>query len=408
MSKQSKFTPTKTDKGWRISIPPKHSPSGKRERHFYKTQRQALDASKKLKDSAVEFGEQARAIKPSMAEDASAAAALLEPWGASLIEAARLYVKIRAEEAASKPTSEALDLWIADMEGRELRGRTVTNYKQTRKRFDILGKKMLSSVTRSELQDIVSPAGMTVSTAAGHFRNGLAFWNWAARREWCDAAVFTKLDRPAKRQRKRIEFLSPEDATALLGTAIEFFPQAVGHFAVMLFAGVRPDETGRLEPEHVATTGIEIGADHAKGRSRRFINPDATLAAWLQKHPFQNVTDWNRIYIATRRLAGWAVKSELADKLVETKRIEKLPPASRGKWPHDGTRHSCATYHIARGGDLENMAYWFGHSGGTRTLRNHYVGSATKKQALEFFAIVPAGTAPPAVIAPVEDTRAAS
>ena len=402
MAQRTKFEPIETPSGWRLNVPAKYTETGKRERHYFKTLKEAQAAAKGLKKDAAEFGHQSQAIRPSLAEDATAADELLAPFGISLIEAARFYVAAKQTENASKPTDESLKLWLADMEVK-LRGRTLTNYKQTVKRFAVLGKKSLSSVTREDLQNIVAPPGMSPTSAAGHFRCGMAFWNWSARRGWCDAALFGKLDRPAKQQRKRIEFLEPEAAAALLKTAAVFYPAAVGHFAVGLFAGVRPVELERLTPALVKSDGIDVGADESKGESRRHITPCPTLSAWLERHPFHAFTNWQRIWDAVRRLAGWDLVSEFADKLVSDGKLLKLPDPHRGPWPQDVMRHTCGTYTVARGEDLGGMAFWFGHTGGETTLRRHYVGKAKRKDALEFFAIMPEGTEAPAIIEAVED-----
>ena len=395
MPRKIKFDPVETPNGWRLNIPAKHTETGKRERHFYATKKEAEAAAKALKKSAVEFGQQSQAIRPSLAEDATAAEALLKPFGASLLDAARAYVAARNIETASVTVSTALKDWLADMETR-LRGRSVTNYRQTSKRFADIGKKLLCNVTRADLQAIIAPPGMAATSAAANFRNGMAFWNWSARRGWCQPDVFAKLDRPAKQPRKRIDFLTPEEARALLDAAAANYPAAVGAFAVALFAGVRPAEIPRLDPELVKPDGIDVGADDAKGQSRRHITPNATLAAWLKKHPFQAVTDWGRVYDAVRRLAGWELSAELVNNRPD------LPPAARGKWSQDVMRHSCGTYHVACGVELGGMAFWFGHTGGETTLRRHYVGRAKRHQAIEFFAIMPEGVEAPKTIQLVE------
>ncbi len=395
MAKRTEFKPVESPNGWRLNVPGKFTDSGKRERHFYATHKAALAAAKLLRKSAAEFGHRSQGIRPSLAEDATAAEALLKPYGASLLDAARLLVAARSSEAASVSVAAALDQWLADMESR-LRGRTVTNYKQTAKRFADHGEKLLCSLTRADLQEIIAPPGMPPTSAAANFRNASAFWGWSARRGWCQPDVFAKLDRPAKPQRKRIDFLEPEAARALLAAAVDHYPAAVGHFAVALFAGVRPAELGRLDPTRTGPDGIEVGADDAKGEKRRHITPCETLVAWLKKHPFQEVTNWDDVYEAVRRLAGWELKAKLVSNLPD------LPPANRGRWPQDVMRHSCGTYHVALGRDLGGMAFWFGHTGGETTLRRYYVGQATRKQAIEFYGIVPRGEQAPATIRAME------
>lgn len=395
MARTPKFTFKNTSRGWQVNVPATLAASGKRERQFFETRDKAKAAAAALREKFLEHGAAASVIRPALAEDASRAAAILEPWGVSLTDAAKFYAAARDAEAASVPTNTALEQWISDMETR-LRGRSVTNYKQTKRRFAVLGEKQLAAVTRAELQEIIAPAGMPATSAAANYRNGLAFWNWAARRGWCLPEVFAKLDRPANPQRKAIEFLEIEAVRALLDTAAAHFPAAVGAFAVAIFAGVRPAEIPRLDPALVKPDGIDVGADDAKGDSRRHITPGPTLAAWLTAFPFKKVKNWNRVYDAVRRLAGWELDSAILKKRTD------LQPATRGKWPQDAMRHTAGTYHVAYGVELAGMAFWFGHTGGETTLRRHYVGRAKRHQAIEFFAIMPPGVEAPATIHALE------
>jgi len=84
----------------------------------------------------------------------------------------------------------------------------------------------------------------------------------------------------------------------------------------------------------------------------------------------------------------------------EPKKGEKLPP--RPEWPANALRHSHASFAIAAGTTLETLLFEFGHTGNANVLRAHYVGKASKKQALEFFAIMPDGVEAPATIKTVE------
>ena len=102
-----------------------------------------------------------------------------------------------------------------------------------------------------------------------------------------------------------------------------------------------------------------------------------------------------------RYLAGWAVAPppELTTPELLKKQAKKQP---RPSWPANGLRHSHATYAVAGGAALETLLFEFGHTGNANVLRAHYVGKASKKQALEFFAIMPEGVEAPATIQTVE------
>jgi integrase/recombinase XerD len=402
MARHTKFIPVETAAGWRLNIPAKYTETGKRERHFYRTQKEAQTAAKALKKSTAEFGHQSQAIRPSLAEDATAAAALLEPWGLSLIEAARIVSEIRKKETASCSLTTAADDWILACEG--LRTKTLQGYRHTAKRLKAaLGDKILSTVSADELQKAIAPAGTPATAAAGHLRTAKAFWRWCAGNGWCEAKSFDGVKLPkASAESAEIGVLTPAEAAILLRTAEEHFPQAVASFALQLFAGIRAEEITRMESTHVTADGIELGAAVTKKGRRRHITPNATLAAWLKAHPFTPCSNWRETSTACRRLAGWDVVSVILNERVRVKSMAPLSKPTRGRWPQNALRHSHASYAIAAGTALETLLFEFGHTGSANVLRAHYVGKASKRQALEFFAIMPEGVKAPATIQPVE------
>jgi site-specific recombinase XerD len=403
MAKRTKFIPVETPNGWRINVPPQFTETGKRERHYFKTLKDAQAAAKGLKKNAAEFGHRSQAIKPSLAEDATAAAALLEPWGVSLLEAARIVAAIRAKESASCILSDAVTAWLSDCEG--LRPKTQQGYKHTGNRLKAaLGNRLLATLTAEELQKALAPAGTPATAAAGHLRTGKAFWRWCAEKGWCDADSFKAVKLPKSTAEKgEIGILAPAEVETLLRTAETHFPQAVASFALQLFAGIRVEEIARMESKHVTPDGIDLPASVTKKGRRRHITPSATLAAWLAKHPFEPCPNLRETSAAVRRLAGWDVVSVILNERVRVGTMDALDDPTLGRWPQNALRHSHASYAVASGVPLESLLFEFGHAGNPSLLRQHYVGRASKKQALEFFAIMPEGVEAPASIQPVEN-----
>jgi len=108
MPKQPKFRPVNSPEGWRLNVPKKLALSGKRERYFFKTREEALTEAAKLRGRRESFGDQASAIAPSLAEQATAAAHLLAPFGITLMEAAQRVASLEQARAASSPVESAL------------------------------------------------------------------------------------------------------------------------------------------------------------------------------------------------------------------------------------------------------------------------------------------------------------
>jgi integrase len=381
MSKPTKFKPIKTKSGWQLNIPSKYAVTGKRERHFYKTQALALAAAAKLKADREIYGSNAKTITPGLAEQAVVAAGVLEPWGVSLVEAARIVAAMRKVESASCPLDEAADAWIAACEG--LRPKTILGYRQTANMLKVaLGNRLLAAVTAADLQAALAPAGSRASAVAGHLRNGKALWHFSAKRNWCKVEVFAGVETPKGGTDAEIGFLTVAESKALLDTAIKHYPQAVPYYAIQLFGGVRVEEVRRLDARDVSTEGIELTAETTKKGRRRHVTPSPTLSAWLEHYPFEALANWPRIDRACRRLAGWDLAADML----------KNPPApTRGRWPQNALRHSHATYAVSAGVSIDALEFEFGHVEGAKLLRQHYVGRASKKEALAFFQLAPAG-----------------
>lgn len=390
MARTPKFSWKEVSKGkWQVDVPPSVSETGKRERHFFTTRDKAKGHAQELREKFLAHGGQAAAIKPSLAEAAVVAEAILAPWGGGLVEAAKFYAAAKEREDASKPLAEATAAFLRSCEG--LRDRTIEGYRHACQRLDAaLGDRLLATVTADEMAkaaEIDRPG----AAAANRFRCARAFWRWAAKKGWCDAATFAAVESPRVSSDGEISVLSVADAERLLRTAEEHFPQAVASYVLQLFAGIRVEELARLQAANVTQDGIELGAAVTKKNRRRHITPSPTLQAWLAKYPFKPCPNWPEVHKACRRLAGWNVAARILSERVAAGKLEALPKSARGHWPQNVLRHSFASYAIASGATLEEMLFTFGHSGGPALLRSNYVGKVTKKAALEFFTLRPAG-----------------
>lgn len=397
MPRRPKFNHRKTPDGWVINVPGSITATGRREQHFFGTRDEAKTHGAKLREKFFEDGAKSNAITPTLAEAATRAEEILAPWGVSLVEAARIVAGIREKESASATLSAAGVDWLRACEG--LRDRTQRNYRLTVERMEkTLGDRLLATISAEEIQAAIAPPGTVGAAAAERIRNAKAFWRWSAKKGWCKADTFAGVELPKKSAHTEdVETLTPADAAVLLHTAEQHFPQAVASFALQLFAGIRMEEIARMQSHHVTSDGIDLPASVTKKGRRRHITPSATLTAWLAKYPFAPCPNWRETSAAVRRLAGWSVVSKILTDRVEAGTMGRLPEVTRGKWPQNVLRHTHASYAVAAGEPLQRLLFEFGHTGTADVLRAHYVGRASKKQALAFFAIRPGGETAEAV-----------
>ena len=401
MAKPVRFKPVSTPSGWCINIPGKYSDSGKRERQFYPTRDKALEASVSLKDKVKEFGTMARAIAPSMAEDAVSASKLLAPLGITLLDAVTRFVEMETRNRASVSVKDAVAAFRVTGEkvkGAEWSKSQSTAYKlRGEKLTAAFPDRMISTITGEELQKHLE----ATTNGPGGFNQNLrlvrTIWNWCAKppRKWCATEAIKHLDAKGTVSAE-VGTLTAAQATKLLQTAATHLPDCVPAFAIALFTGMRQQEIDRLTPGDITGEGITVPATSAKTKRRRFVQMPEPLAAWLAAYPIGgSVTpaNWSRKEKAVRRLAGWSVWSDhvctmgLLDEKGEP--LNAAPPTSLPEWPQNALRHTAATVSIALGKPIEQLTFEHGHVGGLEMLRRHYVGAMPKAEALKIWALRP-------------------
>lgn len=389
MPRKPSFSYAHTPDGWKVEIPATLSPSGKRERAFFGTRDRARGFAQEMEAKYRALGTNHVAIKPSLAEAALHAEKILAPTGASLVDAAQAYRKTWEAAHASRGFGEAVAEYLLSRS--DLRDATLKSYCYTlQKVFAPLGGRTLSSITTVELGDLYINKG---STAARMHRANLgAFWRWASKapRNWCRQEILDGLENRRASNDNDIKILNPEEVRALLTAAEQESHAAAAAYAIAIFGGVRMGELGKLTWTDVGKEHIEIGKAISKKHSRRLVPICPTLAAWLEEHRDNKSDDmsivppnWADVSKSVRRRAGWNV----AARLLPPEILEIKP--TRGGWPANACRHTCASVQVAIGTPLESLIFAFGHSGGHDLLRRHYVSRLTKNDAQEILLSLP-------------------
>lgn len=360
-----------------MRVPASLSDTGKDQARFFRTKRLALDFSQDQRSAFRAHGERHSVLPPRVADDALAAWTLLEPLQITLLTAAREAVARRAQIDSSVLVSHACARWLAHHELR-LRPSTLDSYTSTTK----LLLAAHSASTLAALTGDQLAAAIRGRSYAMHRRNLSALWKWCASppRRWCEASTYQDVPPAPKKSDHDITVLRPPEVLTLLRTAEAHYPETVCIYAIGFFGGVRVEERGKLDLAHITEDGIEITAAVAKKRRRRFVPLGDTLATWLATYPFAPCSNWGEKDKAVRRLAGWNVAARL---------LKKPPEPTRGPWPHNVIRHTHASAEIANGAILEDLLFRFGHTSNSDTLRSHYVGRYSKREAAEFFSIRP-------------------
>lgn len=394
---------------WRVTVPASLSSDGKRTRSWHKSR----NAARSFIDTIEGKGsEPAAVIAPALALKADEARLILEPWdldlviaarilsealgildgSGSVIEAAKAFRSSHEARNSSKPLGEAVALYLDSRA--DLRPTTLKSYRYTLE--DVIGGLHTRSMAEIRMEDLEATlSGKGAAAYAMHRRNLGAFWRWAAKvpRQWADLTAVEGLEPPRSSNDEDIQILKPDDVHALLTAAEAEGPAEAAAYAIAVFGGIRMAELGKLTWRDIAADHIEIGRHVAKKHSRRLVPICPTLRAWLTEYrddaePSSLVVppNWVDRSKNVRRRAGWAV----AARLLPADILKRNP--TRGQWPTNSCRHTCASVQVAIGTPLDELIFKFGHSGGHDLLRKHYVSRLTREDALDILSIGPRGS----------------
>jgi hypothetical protein len=281
----------------------------------------------------------------------------------------------------------------------DVRANTLRNIKSTVNRFrdHVGGDIELHMITEQNVRDFLGSLrskdgeGDASKKTWNNARNDVSsFLTWCMERErrWVTKNVareVTLYDRKALKKMGVPDILSPEQACKLMAAAAKHEPSLAKLYALMLFAGVRPDgELHKLvrDPKverliKTNTRAIHITADTSKVHEDRTVAMSENLAKWLSLPGPLLPTN------AVRHIKSFRATHALSQ---------------------DVCRHSFCTFHVATHGSLAKTAIEAGNSEGV--IKRHYYQHASAEEAAPFWRIVP-DKKKGAVIAPDPEKRKA-
>ena len=98
---------------WCVNVPPELSETGKRQRLFFETEKEAKGECETLKSRRDNFGNSLVAMTPARIAEAAEAFKILSPHGTSLLDAVRDYLLRRKQKSASKPWKGVFEEYLA-------------------------------------------------------------------------------------------------------------------------------------------------------------------------------------------------------------------------------------------------------------------------------------------------------
>ena len=274
----------------------------------------------------------------------------------------------------------------------DVRANTLRNVKSTVQRFrdHVGGDKELHLVTDKHVhaflgslrsKDGAAKASKKTFNNARNDISSFLTWSMNSPRKWVAKNVAREVamyKRDALKKMGLPDILTAERACEVMAAAAKHSPSLAKAYALMLFAGVRPDgELFKLgRPENAArlintrTKKITIEQDISKVNDIRIVDICDSLAAWLA-------------------LDGQILPPNAARHVKAFRADQKLSA--------DVCRHTFCTAHVTTHGSLAATALQAGNS--EAIIKKHYYQHMTTDEATPFWRIVPDGKLG-AVIAP--------
>jgi integrase len=399
---KDRFDPRKTyvngEIYWQVNLPSQFEiRDGRRvrvlKRRTFRDRQEAETAADQARIQNKNSGSNAFALSDQLRMDALAAAEILKPFEKSLAEAAKFYAEHLKQERRSEKVSLAVKDFLSAKEHDELRPRYLKDLRIRLNRFgETFGERTIAEISAGEINAWLR--GFKPFNRNTVRLRISALFSYAVERKWCR-------DNPVEEVKKvkasaTIGILAPEQFATVLEAASE---TTLPYWLLGGFAGLRRAEIERLEWKDIhfdlakyrafnqavangdkeaiakaekqwrASALIEVPALKAKTASRRFVQIQDNLAAWLE--PYIGRT-------------GDVCPPNLR-KLLEADRTA----AGLKKWQSNALRHGFASYHLAKFKDAAKLALELGHTKQDLLFR-HYRELVKPEQAEKYWNIRPA------------------
>lgn len=358
------FDPTKGR--YYISIPPAMSETGKRQRLFFDSERQARAEADRRKRNVKRHGTVAAQLPADLATETARCAEMLKPWGATLTEAVSFFVRHRTAQARSKSVAEVWSAFQSEKDAHSDRYQRTLRYYASKIPAKVSGA-LICDIDRATLKASIQELSTQPTTFNDFKRIWHAVFEFAIREGWASDNP-AKLIENLRKESKPPCILTVEQAAKLL-RATE--PCETAAIALLIFTGVRPDELTRLDWSDVnlSSRNLRIPDAKAKTITGRNIHLEDAALDWLKRCSDRTgpviPANWKRRLSRIRKAAGLTGDDQ------------------------DICRHSYGTYWLAANGDdTATLQSYMGHTHLATYLR-HYHRAVDKRTALAFWKLSP-------------------
>ena len=369
--------------------------NGERVREVFSTKKQAEAKAAKIRLRVTREGQAAFDIPVALRVEATECAALLKKHQASLREACHYYVDHVLKYKNAPTVAEIIAQLIDDATAARRRPHTILDLRCRLGAFSkTFGQCKLSAITFDELQQWANDPTQSPRSRRHLLTKLSQLYRYAEKRGWCEKNIAAYVARPDVPEGEP-RFLAVPQCIRLLECAPN--QDLLPYVVLSLFTGIRSAELRRLTWDKVKVDErvIIIGGDVAKTKSRRIVDLNDTVLAWLAlcvkaSGPVVTPVNFRKRNDALLRTARFGAPG------TETKK-EKADGITLEPWHKNALRHTAASYAYALSQDAVRVSAMLGNS--PDVLHRHYRGLATKADAERFFALRPTNAGAEKIVA---------
>ena len=372
---------------WWISIPPKLSDNGKRQKRFFKTQELAAAEAKRINVRKENHGTSAKMLSPAEEEQAASALKLLKGGNETkqLVEIVQDFLDRKKADESSVTLKHCWTEYIKGTDGRHKK-----NLERTLKRFESVQEKLVSQLSVADIEGCLDGASNTYWNSMLREIRAVLNFGMKGKNGWLTKNPADDVDK-RDHELGEVEIYTVDQAKKIMGAGVRKHPEIVPALAMMLFAGIRPDqedgEITKLDWGHVLYNDrhhkrIELPGSITKTGKQRSIKIRSALLSWIQWH--QKKLEQAKPKQSKKVVLSGLVCAEKGTAL--RKKIREVFDEAQVERIQDGFRHTFASY-LAPIDGLDAVETELGHLGGREILNRHYRTDTRKPIAKKFWAL---------------------